>query len=335
MSTITKLKAPRTGELSTDSYSIGTVTLAPGTRGTGDIPVAIGSNGEAISIPLSVVHGKYPGPVLAVGAGIHGDEYDSMQAVREAIEAIDPETLHGTFVGMPCINIAAFAAATRVSGLDYLNFNRIFPGDSDGSISMRLAAIFITDVVPYVDAFVDLHTGGTFGEITPLVVVQRGYEDIATELGMASGNPVIWKGGNWGGTARSSFLAVGKPAVTLEAGGGTYKGSVVKHHFDSIMNIVRHLDMVDGDSVLCEGYEAVNATFARASVGGFYIEKVEPGDHCKKGDEIAVIVDHLGVVRETVTAPEDGIVLWIRRLRTVNPGEETMIFGPIEETLVP
>jgi len=335
MSTLTKLKAPRTGELTTSSYSIGTVTLEPGTRATGDIPVAVGANGEAITIPLHVVHGKYQGPIIAVGAGIHGDEYDSMQAVRDALETLDPATLHGTFVGMPCLNIAAFAAATRISGLDHLNFNRIFPGDPDGSISMRLASTFITEVVPFADIFIDLHTGGTFGEITPLVVVQRGHEDIATELGMASGNPVIWKGGAWGGTARSAFLAVGKPAVTLEAGGGTYKGAVVKHHYNSIMNILRHLDMIDGESVLHDNYPAVNATFARASAGGFYIEKVEPGDRCKAGDEIAVIVDHLGEVRERVTAPGDGIVLWIRRLRTVNPGEETMIFGPVEETLAP
>jgi len=334
-SKLSELRAARDGAIATESFSIGNVTVIPGSTATGAIFCAIDVNGAPVEIPVAVVHGKFPGPVLAVGAGIHGDEYDSQQAVRNAVAQTNPDTLHGTLVAMPCINTAAFAAATRVSGIDHLNFNRIFPGDAEGSISMRLATTFIDEVIPRIDAFIDLHTGGNFGDITPLAVVQRGHEDIAMELGMAAGHPVIWKGGAWAGTARSSVLAAGKPAVTLEVGGGTYRPAVVEAHLGAITNIMRHLGMIDGDSVLRESYEAVNATFARASAGGFYLEKVAPGDFCKAGDVIAEIVDHLGEVRETVIAPEDGLVLWIRRLRTVNPGEETVIFGPIEETLVP
>lgn len=335
MSKLQELKAPRDGSANEGDYSLGSVTVAPGARARGAVPVSSSANGEAIEMPVEVVRGAYAGPVIAVAAGVHGDEYDSMQAVREALSELDPATLHGTFVGLPCLNTHAFAAATRVSGIDHANFNRIFPGDAEGTISQRHAATFIEQIVPAADIFIDLHTGGQFGEITPLAVVQRGHEDIVLELGMAAGHRVLWKGGAWGGTARSAFLAEGKPAVTLEAGGGTFTAAAVECHLDSIRNILRHLAMIDGESVLNSEYPAVNATFARASEGGFYLTDVLPGDDCKKGDEIAVIVDHFGEVRERVLAPVDGIVLWVRRLRTINPGEETVIFGPIEETLVP
>jgi predicted deacylase len=335
MSKLAELCAPRDGSPNSGKYSIGTITAEPGDRVRGGVPIATGANGGLIEIPVEVVHGEHAGPVIAVGAGVHGDEYDSMQAVRLMLAELDPATLHGTFVGMPCVNTHAFAAASRVSGLDHQNFNRIFPGDSEGTVSQRMAATFVTDVVPNADVFLDLHTGGQYGEITPLAVVQRGHEDIARELGMASGNPILWKGGAWGGTARSAFLAEGKPAVTLEAGGGTFRADVAEHHLGSIRNVLKHLRMIDGQSVLRESYSAVNATFARASSGGFYLGLAEPGEKCKEGDEIALIIDHFGEVRERVLAPVDGVVLWVRRLRTVNPGEETVIFGPIEETVTP
>lgn len=329
------LKAPRDGSVAERTFDLGDVSAAPGERRRGAIFVTTNSNGEPIDMPIEVVHGAFAGPVIALGAGIHGDEYDSQQAVREVLAELDPATLHGTVVGMPCINTHAFAAATRVSGIDHANFNRIFPGDAEGTISYRQAVVFSDTLVPAVDIFIDLHTGGQFGEITPLVVVQRGYEDIAQELGFATGNRIVWKGGAWSGPARMSFLKAGKPAITVEAGGGTYRDDVVAHHAGSLRNILRHLRMIDGESVLNPSYPAVDATFARASVGGFYVARRTPGEDVKAGDVIAEIVDHFGEVRETVAAPQDGILLWVRRLRTVNPGEETMIFGPVEETLVP
>ena len=133
-----------------------------------------------LGIPLIVVNGTEHGPVLCVDAGVHGDEYDGQEAIRRVLAETDPASLRGTLVGIPCMNTPAFEAAARTSGLDHLNLNRIFPGDAEGSYSLRLAATFVEQVVPVIDALVDLHTGGTFGEIAPLIIVQGGYEDLAT-----------------------------------------------------------------------------------------------------------------------------------------------------------
>lgn len=183
-------------------YSIGPLTVAPGERAQGLIPVGTSSYGVELGIPLIVVNGTEDGPVLCVDAGVHGDEYDGQEAIRRVLAAIDPAGLRGTLVGIPCMNTPAFEAAARTSGLDYLNLNRIFPGDADGSYSLRLAATFVEQVVPAIDALVDLHTGGTFGEIAPLVILQGGYEDLATDLALAAGHELVWKGGKWGGTVR-------------------------------------------------------------------------------------------------------------------------------------
>jgi predicted deacylase len=317
------------------TYTIGSLTCAPGERAQGLIPVGTSTYGVELGIPLLVVNGAGPGPVLCVDAGVHGDEYDSQQAVRRIVAETDPATLRGTLVGIPCMNTPAFEAAARTSGLDHLNLNRIFPGDGEGSYSLRLAATFVERVVPAVDALVDLHTGGTFGEIAPLAIVQGGYEDLATDIGLAAGHEIVWKGGKWGGTVRHPTLAAGKPAITIEAGGGTYREETVDLHVGSVRNIMRRLGMIDGEPELRDSYTAVSGTFARSASGGFFLSRAEPGDQCKEGDLIATVVDHYGKTLEEVTAPQDGIVLWVRRIRTVRPGDEVVIFGAIEGEMRP
>lgn len=316
-------------------YTIGPVTCAPGERAQGLIPVGAHSYGVQLGIPLLVVNGTTPGPVLCVDGGIHGDEYEGMEAVRRAVAATDPGTLRGTLVGIPCMNTPAFEAGARTSGLDHANLNRIFPGDADGSYSLRLAATFVDQVIPVIDALVDLHTGGTFGEIAPLTIVQGGFEELATPIGLAAGHELIWKGGSWGGTARLSTLQAGKPAITIEAGGGTYREETVDLHLGSVRNIMRQLGMIEGDAELRTGYTAVSGTFARSTDGGFFLAHAAPGEQCKEGDRIGTITDHYGTVLEEVRAPWDGIVLWVRRLRTVRPGDEVVIFGGVEGEIRP
>jgi predicted deacylase len=316
-------------------YSIGPLTCAPGERAEGLIPVGTSTYGVELGIPLIVVNGIEPGPVLCVDAGVHGDEYDGQEAVRRVVAETDPATLRGTLVGIPCMNTPAFEAAARSSGLDHLNLNRIFPGDPEGSYSLRLAATFVEQVVPVIDALVDLHTGGTFGEIAPLTIVQGGYEDLATGIGLAAGHELIWKGGKWGGTVRHPTLAAGKPAVTIEVGGGTYREENVELHVVAVRNIMRQLGMIEGEPELRDSYTAVTGTFARSASGGFFVAFTEPGETCKGGDPIAKVVDHFGNTLEEISAPQDGIVLWVRRIRTVRPGDEVVIFGAVEGEIRP
>lgn len=103
----------------------------------------------------------------------------------------------------------------------------------------------------------------------------------------------------------------------------------------SIRNILRQLGMIDGAAELRDTYTTVSGTFARSDAGGFFVGHAEPGDTCKEGDLIAHIVDHYGNTLEEVLAPQDGIVLWVRRIRTVRPGDEVVIFGEVQGEIRP
>ena len=53
---------------------------------------------------------------------------------------------------VPVANPPAFNAGTRLSPLDAINLNRVFPGDATGSISERLAYTLWTEVIAAADA---------------------------------------------------------------------------------------------------------------------------------------------------------------------------------------
>jgi uncharacterized protein len=311
------------------SIAIGPVVCPPGERASGLIEVAVGVHGAPIGIPLLVVNGVQPGPRLALAAGVHGDEYEPMAAVRRVLVETDPATLRGTLIGLPCVNTPAFDAAARTSGIDRGNLNRLFPGDASGPISERIAATFVDVVIPAIDALVDLHTGGALGEIMPLTIVQSGFEELAHDLGRAIGHQVIWKGGRWSGTARIATLEAGKPAVTVEVGGGVYREDIVAMHAEAARKAMRHLGMLDGEAPAPKTWVEVAGNFERAAAGGFLELRTQPGDRKRAGEPLATIVDHLGDIRDRVLAPADGIVLWTRRVHTVQPGDELVIFGEV------
>ncbi|MEU3933605.1 succinylglutamate desuccinylase/aspartoacylase family protein, partial [Streptomyces sp. NPDC029044] len=114
-----------------------------------------------------------------------------------------------------------------------------------------------------------------------------------------------------------------------------YRETNVEHHMHSIRNILRSLGMIDGEAELRDTYRTVSGTFARSSAGGFFVTHAEPEETCKEGDLIATITDHYGTTLEEVRAPQDGIVLWVRRIRTVRPGDEVVIFGEVQGEIRP
>src|SRR6266436_1049166 len=82
------------------SYSVGSATAAAGLRANGYLEVAAGVD-AATHIPVIVINGAKPGPILALVSGSHGTEYASIIALEKLIPAIDPAQLSGTVVLLP------------------------------------------------------------------------------------------------------------------------------------------------------------------------------------------------------------------------------------------
>ena len=75
--------------------------------------LVISDPGEALMLRALVAVGREPGPTLMAVAGVHGDEYEGMAAVREIFAALDSATMSGSFLAIPVANPLAYAARTR------------------------------------------------------------------------------------------------------------------------------------------------------------------------------------------------------------------------------
>jgi predicted deacylase len=88
----------------------------------------------AASIPVIVVNGARPGPVLALVAGSHGTEYASILALQKLAQAADPAELSGTLIILPLINVPSFAQKVpHLNPVDGKNMNRFYTGRLDGT----------------------------------------------------------------------------------------------------------------------------------------------------------------------------------------------------------
>ena len=54
-------------------------------------------------------------------------------------QRVEPDALRGSLVMVPICNVPAYESVLRSSPIDGLNLARVFPGDSNGTITQRIA----------------------------------------------------------------------------------------------------------------------------------------------------------------------------------------------------
>lgn len=159
-----------------DQFALG--DLAEGARGKMWLEVSDGLI-EPVRLPLLYARGGATGPTLLVVAGVHGDEYEGMEAIRQVAATLDPARMNGALLGIPIANPFAYEARARVTPLhlDGLNLARVFPGDRTGSPTRRLAAALLDLVMRNLDErdlFLDFHSGSADAAYATLI----GFRDV-------------------------------------------------------------------------------------------------------------------------------------------------------------
>ncbi len=80
-----------------------------------------------IEVPVIVERSKKPGPTILFTAGIHGDEINGVDIVRQIIARKINKPKRGTIICMPILNIFGFLNSRR-DFPDGRDLNRVFPG---------------------------------------------------------------------------------------------------------------------------------------------------------------------------------------------------------------
>jgi len=306
--------------------------VAPGQRAVGRLDV-VAAAGHNISLPLVVVTGSRPGPVLGLIGGVHGDEYEGPATIWDAYRALDPNSMTGTVVGVPIANPYAFQAGSRDNPLDGVNLNRVFPGRRNGTISERIAAVVTDEIVAHCDAVLDLHSGGRILDMLP-VVLRTGSPDLADRLDAltrATGLELDWPV-TWQRTGMLAEAAIGRgiPALTLEVGGaGRLDAASLQLMTQAVHRVLGHLGILPDVTPSPGRQVQIRGDFIRASAGGFFRPSVSLRARVAVDQELGVLLDDYGEVRVTVRAPVAGLVSILRSTPYTQPGDQIGLVGEV------
>jgi predicted deacylase len=325
------------------TITVGTVTAARGQKVTGTIEVPPGVD-PGLSIPVAVIHGVRPGPVLALVAGSHGTEYTSIIALEKLITLLNPAEISGTVIVVPLINIQSFEQKVpHVNPVDKKSMNRFYPGKVDGSQTERASYLITKQVVEQCDHLIDLHGGDLDESLRPYSYwTKTGNEkqdQVSREMVLAFGlDHIIISTDRPKDPQASRYLentatTRGKPSITAEAGhAGTVETDDLNALIDGCLSVMRYLKILPGQPIMIERpvwLEKV-VTLASEQTGMFY-PVVKRGTYVSAGMKLGYVTDYVGKVIFEARAPVAGVVLYVCAVPSMTKGATIANIGVVAQ----
>lgn len=337
---------PRQGaqERNRSTFTVGTATATRGTKALGTIEVPAGRD-AALSIPVAVIHGARPGPVLALVSGSHGTEYASIVAVSRLVGLLDPKSITGTVILVPLVNPPSFhRMVPHLNPVDGLNMNRRYPGQADGTQTERASFQITRQVIDQADYVIDMHGGDLDESLWPFsywaktgneahdmasknLVLAFGLDHIVIQ-GAAAGRP---RDPSQPSSLSGAVNARGKLGITVEAGhAGTIEPEDIRVLIDGTFSVMRHLKMLEGvSSPIANPVWIERIVTVASEADGMFYAVVQRGRFVQEGMRLGYITDYLGRIVSEPKAPVSGIVMFVRAVPSLSKGETIAYVGPV------
>jgi predicted deacylase len=321
-------------------FTVGPLSVGPGEARSGfiDVPAARDSGTR---IPITVMRGRAPGPVLALVAGTHGSEIAPVLALQRLRRQIDVAQLGGTLILVHVANLPSFLGRTIYYGpTDGKNLNRMYPGDAFGTVSQRIAFVITRDVIARADYLVDMHAGDGNESLRPYTYwsklgLDARVDSLSREMALAWGNEYIVVDTNRPRDPAASIYTQntaqtrGKPSITTEIGYlGVPAEDMIDRNVRCALRLMRFLRMLPGpvervaNPIWLERTEVL-----RSPVTGVWTARVERGATVTEGAVLGVLTDFFGEPAGEIRAPFAGLVLYIVATPAMNAGEPVAMIG--------
>ncbi|HZS49184.1 MAG TPA: succinylglutamate desuccinylase/aspartoacylase family protein [Blastocatellia bacterium] len=323
------------------SFTVGTATAFRGEKVSGTIEVPAGVD-PALHIPVVVVNGAKPGPVLALVSGAHGTEYASIISLEKLIQTLNPDDISGIVIIVPLINTNSFEEKRpHVNPIDNKSMNGFYPGNLEGTQTDRASYMITKEVVERCDHLIDLHGGDLDESLRPYsywtVTGNQKQDDFSKQMVLAFGlNHIIISADRPKDPKASRFLentasTRGKPSITAEAGhAGTVEAEDVDALANGCLGVMRYLKMLPGPVTMVEHpvWIAKVLTVSSEQTGIFY-PSVKRGTYVEQGMKIGYVTDYVGKVIYEAHAPSAGVVLYVCAVPSMKKGATVANIGVI------
>lgn len=280
-----------------------------------------------IQVPVIVQRAKNEGPSLLITGGIHGNEINGVEVVRQLISKKYNRPHNGMVICIPVVNVFGFLNQKRQFP-DGRDLNRVFPGSPRGSLASRFAYYVIKEIAPLVDYCIDYHTGGDSRFNIPQVRINKNDED-TLKLAKVFGAPFIIRTGQREKSFRETMHTLKKQVLLFEGGKSLHlNDQVTRTGLAGALRVMQHLGMRDfsrelNDLAIPHTKSVLIDTsyWIRAKYSGMFHPSVLLGSLVKKGEVLGSISDPFGYFERYIRSPFEGYMICINESPIVNQGD--------------
>lgn len=284
-------------------------------------------------VPVVVERAKNEGPVLLLTAGIHGDELNGVEIIRELLAKKYTRPDAGMVISIPTVNIFGFINQTREFP-DGKDLNRAFPGTQKGSLASIFAHHLMNEILPLVDYCIDFHTGGARRFNSSQIRISKGAEDLL-QLAKTFNPRFIVYADQRDKSFREAASKRGKKVMLFEGGKShDFNQRITNRGVYGTLRVMHHLGMRDFSAELeLNGYPASliikKSTWVRARQGGLFRFFVKDASKVEKGQVVGTISDPYGKYEFKVKIPYSGYIIGLNHAPVVYKGDALLHLGVV------
>lgn len=217
---------------------------------------------------------------------------------------------------VPCVNPYSMNIKKRFWSIDNTDINRMFPGYSEGETTQRIAGGLFEQIKDYAYGiqFASFYMPGKF--VPHIRIMKTGFEDV--ELAKKFGFPYVVLHNprpfdtttlnyNWQVWETKAFSVYTTTTEQIDK-------ESARHAVEAVLSFLEKEEIIKYGGF--EGYvskvvSTEEMVTVRTKTAGFFEGKVKAGDHVRKGQLLAYIVDcYEGVIIDEIHAPAEGTILF-------------------------
>ena len=299
-------------------------TILPGQSKTIDMEIARLHSMTKLKIPIIVERSKIEGPTVLISAGLHGDEINGVEIVRQIITQKINKPKRGTIICIPVINMFGFVNQKREFP-DGRDLNRVFPGTKKGSLASRFAYYLQQEILPHIDYVLDFHAGGASRFNAPHIRIVPNDEKLK-KLAEIFNAPFVLYSKNITGSFRSICQKQGVQVLLFEGGKSLDFNEEVTHvGVAGAQRFLNHLDMLSPLKKIVPPEQKTkfieSSQWIRAKFSGMFHGSIQVGAWVEKGQLLATISDPFGKVEHQHKAPHAGYLINVNQAPFVYQGD--------------
>lgn len=302
-------------------------TIAKGKGALVNLDIAKLHTRTKIQVPIIIERGKKDGPTLLITGGIHGNEINGIEIVRQLIAKKYNKPQSGMVICIPVVNVFGFLNQKRQFP-DGRDLNRVFPGSPRGSLASRFAYHIIKEIVPLADYCIDFHTGGDSRFNVPQIRID-GEDPQILALAKVFDPPFIIRSARKEKSFRETLCKLEKKVLLFEGGKSLHiDKTVTQMGIAGVLRIMQHLGMREFaqeiDNLVVKAHEPIilhNTLWLRAKYSGMFHPFVDLGKKVKKGEALGSISGPFGYFERKIKAQHSGYVICINEAPIVTQGD--------------